>query len=351
MSNKRVILGVSGGVDSSVAALLLKEQGYEVIGVTMKLWRDDDFSTDNIADNVEDARLICNKLGIQHHVVDLSDDFRKHVVRYFTDTYADCKTPNPCVECNRFLKFGKMFELADELGAEYVSTGHYARVCYDKKYSGYVIKKSAAGKKDQTYVLYVIDQNKLSRVLFPLGDFEDKESIRRIALENGLLTAKKRDSQEICFIPNNDTHGFIDKYVPPKAGNIITKDGKVLGRHNGIAHYTLGQRKGIGISSPAPIFVTKLDKKTNSVIVGSNDDLFSTELYAEKVNWHIMDTLTEPLQVNAKVRYSATESPAMVYPVKDGVKVIFEVPQRAVTPGQSVVFYIDDVLAGGGIIC
>lgn len=351
MSNKKVILGVSGGVDSSVAALLLKKQGYEVIGVTMKLWKDEDFSTENTCDNIEDARLICDKLGIKHYVVDMSDDFKHHVVDYFINDYSNCRTPNPCVECNRFLKFGKMFELADEFGAEYVSTGHYARVCYDDKYAGYVIKKSAAGKKDQTYVLYVIDQNKLHRVLFPLGDFKDKESIRQVAQENGLLTAKKRDSQEICFIPNNDTRGFIDKYIPQKVGNIVTRDGKVLGCHNGIAHYTLGQRKGMGISHPTPIFVTKLDKKTNSVIVGSNDDLFSTELYAENVNWHITDKLSEPLKVKAKVRYSATESPATVYPEDKGIKVVFDVPQRAVTPGQSVVFYIDDVLAGGGIIC
>lgn len=351
MSNKKVILGVSGGVDSSVAALLLQKQGYEVIGVTMKLWRDEDFVTPNLSDSTDDAKIVCDKLGIEHHVIDMSDDFKKHVVDYFINSYADCKTPNPCVECNRFLKFGKMFEVADQFGAEFISTGHYARVGYDENMSRYVIKKSAAGKKDQTYVLYVIEQSKLSRVLFPLGDFENKDSIRLVAQENGLLTARKRDSQEICFIPNNDTRGFIDKYIQPKQGNIVNANGKILGRHNGIAHYTLGQRKGMGISSPEPIFVTELDKKSNTVFVGSNDDLFTTELYAEKVNWHIIDELNAPLKVKAKIRYSASEAPATVYPEKDGVKVVFDTPQRAVTRGQSVVFYIGDILAGGGEIC
>lgn len=351
MSNKKVILGVSGGVDSSVAALLLQKQGYEVIGVTMKLWRDEDFVTPNSSDSTDDAKIVCDKLGIEHHEIDMSDDFKKHVVDYFINSYADCKTPNPCVECNRFLKFGKMFEVADQFGAEFVSTGHYARVGYDENMSRYVIKKSAAGKKDQTYVLYVIEQSKLSRVLFPLGDFENKDSIRLVAQENGLLTARKRDSQEICFIPNNDTRGFIDKYIQPKQGNIVNANGKILGRHNGIAHYTLGQRKGMGISYPEPIFVTKLDKKSNTVVVGSNDDLFTEQLYAKNVNWHIMDKLNAPLRVSAKVRYSAKEVPAVVYPENGKVKVVFDVPQRAVTPGQSVVFYVDDVLAGGGEIC
>lgn len=338
-------------MDSSVAALLLQKQGYEVIGVTMKLWRDEDFATPNSSDSTEDAKIVCEKLGIEHHVVDMSNEFKKYVVDYFIDSYKNCKTPNPCVECNRFLKFGKMFEVADQFGAEFVSTGHYARVGYDENLSRYVIKKSAAGKKDQTYVLYVIDQTKLSRVLFPLGDFENKDSIRQIAQENGLLTARKRDSQEICFIPNNDTRGFIDKYIPPKSGNIVNADGKMLGCHNGIAHYTLGQRKGMGISSSEPIFVTKLDKKSNTVVVGSNNDLFVSELYARNVNWHIINELNAPLRVEAKIRYSACEAPATVYPEKGRVKVIFENPQRAVTPGQSVVFYIGDVLAGGGIIC
>ncbi len=349
MNKGKVLLGVSGGVDSSVAAVLLQKQGYEVVGITMKLWQDEDFAVGEPHDTVLDAKYICDKLGIEHMVVDFSEDFRKCVVDDFIKSYASCRTPNPCIQCNKHLKFGKMFEIADGIGARFVATGHYARVCEDEIY-GNVIKLSGAGKKDQTYVLYVIDKSRLGRILFPLGDFENKEQIRRIAEEYGLITAKKRDSQEICFIPNNDTRGFIDKYIEPKVGNIINHQGKVLGQHNGISHYTIGQRKGMGVSAPEPIYVTGFDKKKNAVIVGSNSDLLTKELYAQNVNWLIFDELREPMRLGAKIRYSAPAAEVTVYPEGGSVRVVFDEPQRAATPGQSVVFYADDILAGGGII-
>ncbi|MBE5818383.1 MAG: tRNA 2-thiouridine(34) synthase MnmA [Clostridiales bacterium] len=349
-TKEKVLLGISGGVDSSVAAILLQDQGYEVIGVTMKLWRDEDFSNGMASDTIEQAKAVCDKLGIDHVVCDLGEDFKRFVVDDFISCYANCITPNPCIECNRHLKFGKMIELADSLGAKYVATGHYARCCYDEARKRYVIKRSFAGKKDQSYVLYVVDGNILDRILFPLGEFQSKDDIRQVALDRGLITAKKRDSQEICFIPNNDTRGFIDKYIPAKQGNVVHKNGKVLGKHNGICHYTIGQRKGMGISYPEPIFVTRLDKESNTVYVGCNEDLFSSELTAKRVNWLALDALDEPIRLTARVRYSAPDVPCTVYPMGDRIKVILDEPQRAITSGQSVVFYDGDVLMGGGII-
>lgn len=349
-SRRKVLVGVSGGVDSSVAVLLLKQKGFEVIGVTMKLWRDEDFCTENTSDGVEDARQMCQRLGIEHHVVDLSREFKKYVVDDFVATYADCKTPNPCIECNRHLKFGALMDYADSIGAYYVATGHYARVEYDEGYGRRVIKKSAAGKKDQTYVLYVIEGKKLDRILFPLGDFEDKEQIRRVAEENGLVTARKRDSQEICFIPNNDTPGFIEKYIPQRPGDVVNADGRILGKHNGINRYTIGQRKGMGISSPTPIFVTRLDKAANRVIVGSNEDLFARELEVEDLCWSAVDSLLSEMRCEVKLRYGATPAPATLIPHGSNVKVVLDEPQRAITPGQSAVFYVGDTLIGGGKI-
>ena len=349
-AKQKVVMGMSGGVDSSVAAMLLQEQGYEVIGVTMKLWHDSRY--DSITeDNSADAKKICDLLGIQHYTLDLADEFKKYVVDNFIECYARALTPNPCVECNKHLKFGAMFEFADKLGAEFVATGHYAQRCYDEKFGMQVIKKSNSLKKDQSYVLYVIKKEYVPRVLFPLGEFESKEQIRAIAAKNGFISAKKPDSQEICFIPDNDTAGFLDMYIKPRCGDILNKSGNVLGRHTGLAHYTIGQRKGLGISAPQPLFVTDIDAETNTVFVGSNSDLFSNVLYAENMNWLIFDDLKAPLRAYAKIRYAAKEVPAQVIPCSGGkVKVVFDEPQRAATPGQSVVFYINDCVIGGGII-
>lgn len=341
---------MSGGVDSSVAAVLLLKQGYDVIGVTMKLWKDDRFTQDS-EDAADDAKKICDTLGIPHYTLELADKFKKYVVNNFIECYANGKTPNPCVECNRHLKFGEMFNFADSIGAEFVATGHYAKICDDVRFGMKVIKKSSSVKKDQTYVLYVLNREYIPRVLFPLGEFETKDQIRAIAEEYGLVSAKKPDSQEICFIPDNDTAGFLDAHIKPVAGSIIDKNGTTLGKHTGITHYTIGQRKGLGISAPKPLFVTSIDKQANTVTVGDNEDLFAKELYAENTNWLIFDALKAPLRVFAKIRYAAKEMPAEISPCADGrIKVMFDEPQRAATAGQSVVFYIDDCLIGGGII-
>lgn len=342
---------MSGGVDSSTAAVLLQEQGYDVTGVTLMLWHDPDFANSTSVSPAADAKKLCDKLGIPHYTLDLSAEFKKHVVDNFIDSYRHCRTPNPCIECNKHLKFGIMFDFAKKLGIDYVATGHYAQTEYSTEYKRYIIKKSFSEKKDQSYVLYVIDKKKLPFIIFPLGKFSNKDEIRSIAQAHGLISAKKPDSQEICFIPNNDSKGFLDKYIPPQEGNILNRDGKVIGKHNGITHYTIGQRKGLGVSAPTPIFVTSLDEKSNTVTTGSNSDLFSAELTANNVNWQAIDGLSEPMRVTAKIRYSAKAVPAVVSSLSDGrVSVTFDEPQRAATPGQSVVFYSDDCLLGGGVI-
>ena len=343
---KKILLGMSGGVDSSVSAVLLQEQGYEVIGVTMKLWEDTEKA-------IEDAKKVCKKLGIEHHVIDCTEKFRCHVINKFISEYENAKTPNPCVECNRYLKFGAFYEKAKELGCEYIATGHYAKTEYSEKYKRYVLKKSDEEKKDQTYFLYYIPKEKIEYIIFPLQNRTSKEETRKIAEKNSLEVAQKKDSQEICFIPDNDYQKFLQKYSSqkPKVGNIVLKDGTVLGKHNGLINYTIGQRKGLGISYKEPLYVIKLDIQKNQVIVGTEQALYSKELIANEINWLAIDKLNEPLKLKAKVRYRAKEAECTVYPIEnEQVKVIFDEPQRAITPGQSVVFYDEDIVIGGGKI-
>ena len=357
MSNKRVLLGMSGGVDSSVSALLLKQAGYDVIGATMRLWEDKEnpeieggccsFSA------TYDAKRVCDKIGIPHYTLDCRESFDDKVVNDFINCYECAKTPNPCIECNKYLKFDLFYKKALELGCDYISTGHYAKVEYSEKYNQYVLKKSNASKKDQTYFLYSMNKNVLSKLVFPLENFEDKSEIRKIAEENGLAVAKKPDSQEVCFIPDNNYIGFIKKYSTKKikGGNIVLKDGTILGKHEGLINYTVGQRKGLGISYKEPLYVIKLDKDTNEVIVGTEKELYSTVLYANELNFLLDLDLSKKMDVKAKIRYRAKEADAVIYPEENGmVKVEFKEPQRAITPGQSVVFYIDDVVLGGGKI-
>lgn len=343
---KKILLGMSGGVDSSVSAVLLQEQGYDVIGATMKMWEDTEKA-------IEDAKKVCNKLGIEHHVIDCTEKFRCHVINKFISEYENAKTPNPCVECNRYLKFGAFYEKAKELGCEYIATGHYAKTEYSEKYKRYVLKKSDEEKKDQTYFLYYIPKEEIEYIIFPLQNRTSKEETRKIAEKNSLQVAHKKDSQEICFIPDNDYQKFLQKYSSqkPKVGNIVLKDGTVLGKHNGLINYTIGQRKGLGISYKEPLYVIKLDIQKNQVIVGTEQDLYSKELIANEINWLAIDKLNEPLKLKAKVRYRAKEAECTVYPIEnEQVKVIFDEPQRAITPGQSVVFYDEDIVIGGGKI-
>lgn len=344
---KKVLLGMSGGVDSSVSALLLQEQGYEVIGVTMQL-----LDKEN-SEAINDAKKVCQKLGIEHHVVDLKKVFKERVIENFICTYMCAKTPNPCVECNKYLKFGELFNIAKQFECDYIATGHYARIEYSNIYNQYVLTKSKSKLKDQTYFLYDIDKKILPNIIFPLSDFDDKNEIRKMAEERGLEVAQKKDSQEICFIENNNYIEFLQNQNPDKTierGNIVLKNGKILGPHNGLIHYTIGQRKGIGISYQEPLYVIKLDSEKNEVVVGTEKELYSKELTAKNLNFLIDINLQEEIEIQAKVRYRANPSKATLKVEGDLAKVVFEQEQRAITPGQSVVFYMDDIVLGGGKI-
>ncbi len=352
---------MSGGVDSSVAAALLIEQGYDVVGLTMRLW-DGEEVDGNFMDStccslsaVEDARYVCHKLGIEHHVMDFRKEFENHVVNYFVDEYKNGRTPNPCIACNRFLKFDAMLERAKLLGADYIATGHYAKIEYDEIFGRYLLKRARSDAKDQTYALYSLTQEQLSKTLMPLGQLKNKQQTREIAEKLGLVTAKKPDSMEICFVPDKDYAGFIKRRdgEESECGNFVDVDGNVLGKHKGIIHYTVGQRKGLGITFGKPMFVLRIDAKKNEVVLGEKGTEFSDKLVATDLNFIPFDALNEPLKANAKVRYSAKESPATIVPLEDGsAEVVFEEPQRAITPGQAVVFYEinGDNVIGGGII-
>ena len=355
--NKRVLLGMSGGVDSSVSAILLQEAGYEVIGATMKLWEDEENpcneSTCCSFSAVNDAKRVCDILEIPHYTLNYKEEFKKYVIDNFINCYECAKTPNPCIECNKHLKFDCFFRKAKELGCDYIATGHYAKTEYSDEFERYVLKKSNSQKKDQTYFLYNMPSSIVENVLFPLAVYEDKEDVRKIAEEHGLRIARKPDSQEICFIPDNNYIGFLNKNmkVKPKCGNIVLTDGRVLGKHNGIINYTIGQRKGLGVSYKEPLYVIDIKPETNEVIVGKEEMLYSNELTASVLNWMAIDELEEPLELEAKIRYRSKESKCIVYPIEnDKVKVVFNEPQRAITRGQSVVFYKDNIVIGGGII-
>ena len=357
MGKKTVVVGLSGGVDSSVAAYLLKEQGYDVIGVTMQIWQEEDSCT--VEENggccglsaVEDARRVAQKLDIPYYVMNFRKEFQKQVIDYFTREYLEGRTPNPCIACNRYVKWESLLKRSLEIGADYIATGHYARV--EQLPNGrYAIRNSVTAKKDQTYALYNLTQEQLARTLMPVGAYT-KDEIRKIAEKAGLPVAHKKDSQEICFVPDNDYARFIKnstgKTIPK--GNFVLADGKVIGEHQGIIHYTIGQRKGLNLSMGHPVFVTKIRPDSNEVVIGENEDLFVNTLICDRVNFMAMEGLEEEVRLKAKIRYNHPGAECVISPAEDGkVRVTFDQPQRAITPGQAVVFYQGEYVAGGGII-
>ncbi len=347
---------MSGGVDSSVAAHLLKEQGYEVIGLTMQIWQKDEEADQDGGccglSAVDDARRVCQKLDIPHYVMNFRDDFKRDVIDYFIDEYQQGKTPNPCIACNRYVKWESMLQKALQIGADYIATGHYARIVHDEKSGRYALTQSKTLAKDQTYALYNLTQDQLAHTLMPLGDYT-KDEIREIAHTIGLAVASKPDSQEICFVADNDYAGYIERETGKKMpkGKFITKEGKVLGEHRGIIHYTIGQRKGLGLSCGKPVFVSHIDANTHTITVGDNEDLFKTEVIADRINFMPFPTLPGKMQATAKIRYNQLPAKCTVEMVgEDRIKCTFEEPQRAITPGQAMVIYLDDLVVGGGTI-
>ncbi len=354
----KVVVGMSGGVDSSVAAYLLKEQGYDVIGVTMQIWQDEEVETQ--AKNggccglsaVDDARAVAQKLDIPYYVMNFKKEFKEKVMDYFVEEYLRGRTPNPCIACNRYVKWESLLQRSLEIGADYIATGHYARI--EKLPNGrYAIADSVTAAKDQTYALYNLTQHQLAHTLMPVGEYT-KEEIRKIAQRENLPVAHKPDSQEICFIPDNDYAAFIDKEAPgrvPGKGKFVTKDGSFLGEHQGITHYTIGQRKGLNLAMGHPVFVTKICPESNEVVIGEAEDVFGTTLFCDKLNWMGIEELTKPREVLAKIRYAhAGEKCVIEKAGEDCVKCSFHRPVRAITPGQAVVFYEDGHVLGGGTI-
>lgn len=347
---------MSGGVDSSVAAWLLKEQGYDVIGVTMQIWQtmeqavleDEGGCCGLLA--VEDARRVAAVLDIPYYVMNFKDVFCESVIEPFMDSYKRGQTPNPCILCNKYVKWEALLRRGLELGADYIATGHYARVrCHET--GRYAIETSVDGAKDQTYALYSLSQEQLSHTLMPLGDFT-KEQVRRIAEEQGLPVATKPDSQEICFVPDGDYASYIEKNSDYESvpGDFVDVDGNVLGRHKGIIHYTVGQRKGLGIAFGEPMYVVKIDPEKNQVVLGRNDEVFCDTLYATDVKYMAKESFEDGERFLAKIRYSHRGDYCRVYEQDGILKCVFERPQRAITPGQAVVFYQDGVVCGGGTI-
>ena len=355
----KVVVAMSGGVDSSVAAAILKEEGYQVIGVTMQIWPSDELADEGDRFGgccglgaIEDAKRVAYKLGIPHYVMNFRDIFAQKVIANFCREYSLGRTPNPCIRCNQYIKFDALLERAKGLGADFVATGHYARIEKDKASGRYLLKKGIDRRKDQSYVLYPLTQEQLGHTLLPIGNFT-KVRVREIARELELPVAAKPESQEICFVPDNDYHRFLKEYIPlaEKPGPILNKQGNILGEHQGIIFYTIGQRKGLGISAREPLYVVAIDRERNAIIVGTKKEVYGSELIASELNWIAMEEPKRPMRVKAKIRYLHQEAEAMVTPSGENrVQVRFEEPQMAITPGQAVVFYDGNIVVGGGTI-
>ncbi len=348
---------MSGGVDSSVAAHLLKKAGYDVIGVTMQIWQDEDHFTQETEGGccglsaVDDARRVAQSLDIPYYVMNFKKEFKANVMDYFVNEYLQGRTPNPCIACNRYVKWESLLKRSLDIGADYIATGHYARVL--KLENGrFTLRKSATAAKDQTYALYNLTQYQLSHTLMPVGEFT-KDEIREIAKDINLRVANKPDSQEICFIPDNNYAKFVEENTGEKImpGNFVNSAGEVIGKHKGITHYTVGQRKGLNLSLGHPAFVLEIRPETNEVVIGSNEEVFSDKLYANNLNFMAIEDLEGSMEVEAKIRYSHKGAKCTIKKVgEDELECIFEEPQRAITPGQAVVFYKDDYIVGGGTI-
>jgi len=357
MPQKKALIAMSGGVDSSVAAFLTQQAGYDCIGVTMRLYDDspDADSEPNTCcslDDVEDARSVARRLGMPFYAFNFKADFREKVIDKFIRCYECGLTPNPCIECNRHLKFDQLLRRSLELGCDYVVTGHYAQIRRDDDIGRYLLYKAADLSKDQSYVLYTLTQQQLAHIRFPLGSLSKAEA-RSIAETQGFFNARKHDSQDICFVPDGDYVAFMQRYTGKDypGGNFLDLNGNIVGQHQGAVRYTLGQRKGLGLAMGAPVYVCSKDMARNTVTVGPNEALYRTSLLAEDWNWFPFAQLTRPIQVAAKARYNQPPQPATVYPEDNGIaRVVFDTPQRALTPGQAVVLYDGDLVVGGGTI-
>lgn len=356
MNKGRVVVGMSGGVDSSVAALILKEQGYDVTGVTMQIWQEESYeeSSENGGccglSAVEDARRVAGIIGIPHYVMNFRREFSDKVIDYFVGEYHAGRTPNPCIACNRYIKWEALLHRAREIGADYIATGHYGSIVTLEN-GRYSVAKSDDKSKDQSYVLYSLTQEELAHTLFPLGGC-NKDGVRRMAADAGLPVAAKKDSQDICFVPDGDYAAFIERHTGQKSvpGSFVDSDGNVLGQHKGISHYTVGQRKGLGIAFGEPRFVLRINPKENTVVLGTKEELMVRRVYVSDVNYMALAGLSGELRVTGKLRYSQKESPCTIRPGKDGILAEFDEPQRAATPGQAAVFYDSGCILCGGVI-
>ena len=354
---KKAIIAMSGGVDSSVAALLTMKTGDDCIGATMQLFHNEDIGISKeksccSTNDVEDARSVCFRMGIPYYVFNFSEQFRKDVMDRFARSYLRGETPNPCIECNRYLKFDRLIHRMHELQRDYIVTGHYARIRYDEETGRYRMYKAVDKDKDQSYVLYMLTQEQLAHIRFPLGEYT-KTEVRQIAEENGFVNARKHDSQDICFVPDGDYASFIEKHTGKKdtPGQFVDTQGNVIGPNKGITHYTIGQRRGLGIPAAERLYVLSIEPDTRKVVLGSNEELFSRNVIADQVNLISCDRIDKPMRVTAKIRYRHKEQPAVCYQDENGLlHVEFDKPQRAVTRGQSVVLYDGEEVVGGGVI-